>query len=368
MVLIEGGISKTFHFGILIMPSRTPLELVQAFSSTVLQRAPVIVLGSGASAAHGVPGMWPLGKYLRGLGPTPGWSADALREWNQFVCEIDNGTDLESALGRVRLSEEQTSLVVNGTRDFLLPYDLKAFDSVLADRRVFPLSGLYDYLFRSTHRTLNVVTTNYDRIAEYAADASGHSHFTGFEYGHLQHRARDNGLRIYSDNRPTRTVCVWKVHGSFDWFKDSQNQIFAIRASIQTPPGLTPLMVTPGIDKYRLTHGEPFRSIFACADRALESADGYFCVGYGFNDEHVQSKLIERCENSSTPLLLITQKVSPTTKSFLGRGYCRRYLALEESVDGTLAISPEHPSGINLPGEKIWQLSFFLDRIMGVTP
>lgn len=349
------------------MPVKTPLETILEFAQSVLEKAPVIVLGSGASAAHGIPGMRPLGQYLWQLNIPKSWSSGELQEWEIFRSEIDRGTDLESALQKTRLSEEQTNLVVDGARDFLLPYDLAAFNEVLANRRTFPLTSLYDYLFRSTHRTINVVTTNYDRIAEYAADAGGHSHFTGFEYGHLQHRAKDSGLRIYSGNRQTRTVCVWKVHGSFDWFRDNQNQIIAARASIKTPAGLKPLMVTPGIDKYRLTHGEPFRTIFACADKALESAEGYFCVGYGFNDEHVQSKLVERCESSSTPLLLITKNVSTTTKKFLSRGLCKQFLALEESVDGTLAISHQHPLGVNLPNEKIWQLLPFLERVIGVT-
>jgi hypothetical protein len=219
--------------------------------------------------------MWPLAQHLKNLSPAAAWAPEELREWTSFVQEIDKGTDLESALGLARLTETQTAFVVDATRDFLLSSDIKAFNQVISNRRALPLSSLYDYLFRSTRRTLNVVTTNYDRLAEYAADASGHSHFTGFEYGHVQHRARDFGLRLFSGNQPTRTVCVWKVHGSLDWFRDSQNQILAARAALQTPPGLTPLMVTPGIDKYRITHGEPFRSIFSCADRALESADSY---------------------------------------------------------------------------------------------
>lgn len=349
------------------MALMTPVESIQEFSKTVLQKAPVIVLGSGASAAHGVPGMWPLGQHLRQITPLATWTAEEVHQWEIFAGEIDKGTDLERALGSARLSEIQTNQIVHGTREFLLPHDLNAFNEVLLDRKALPLSSLFDHLFRSTHRTLNVVTTNYDRLAEYAADASGHSHFTGFEYGHIQHRAKDFSMRIYSGNQPTRTVCIWKVHGSFDWFKDSQNQIIASRASLQTPAGLTPLMVTPGVDKYRLTHGEPFRSIFACADKALESAESYFCIGYGFNDEHVQSKLIERCESSPTPMLLITKSMSPTTKSFLGRGRCKNYLALEEAPGGTLATSPAHPGGLHLPGEDIWQLPTFLDRILGVT-
>ncbi|MGY4408091.1 hypothetical protein [Bradyrhizobium sp. USDA 3315] len=72
-------------------------------------------------------------------------------------------------------------------------------------------------------------------------------------------------------------------------------------------------MITPGIDKYRLTHSEPFRTI----------------VGYGFNDEHVQIKFIERCDRDSVPLVVLTKELTASAKAFLASGRCRRYLAIE---------------------------------------
>lgn len=349
------------------MAAKTPFEVVQELAQNVISLAPVIVLGSGASAAHGVPGMWKLGDHLRTVPASTAWGNEENNEWKAFCDAIDKGVDLEAALGRARLSELQTNTVVQSTRDFLLPSDLKAFNAVLANRQLFPLSRLYQRLFTSTHRTIEVVTTNYDRIGEYAADAAGYMHFTGFEYGHLQHRAKDPTLRLVNGSQQTRTVCVWKVHGSLDWFRDDQNQIIGARACLDTPPGFTPVMVTPGIDKYRITHGEPFRTIFTCADGALENARAYLCIGYGFNDEHVQPKLIERCELSSTPLLIITKELTPTTKQFLGRGRCKRYLALEECPSGTRAFYNEEPAGIELPGQPVWQFGAFLEHLIGVT-
>ncbi|WFU71330.1 hypothetical protein [Bradyrhizobium sp. CB2312] len=102
----------------------------------------------------------------------------------------------------------------------------------------------------------------------------------------------------------------------------------------EVPAGYSPLMITPGIDKYRLTHGEPFRTILGCSDAALENARAYFCVGYGFNDEHLQTKLIERCDRDSVPLVVITKELTTSARTFLGGGRCRRYLAIEEGTMG----------------------------------
>ncbi|WP_271608593.1 hypothetical protein [Bradyrhizobium sp. CCBAU 21359] len=104
-----------------------------------------------------------------------------------------------------------------------------------------------------------------------------------------QSRARDSNTRVFVNRQVTRTVAVWKVHGSLDWFQDSAGQIIGVRGMPEVPAGYSPLMITPGIDKYRLTHGEPFRTILGCSDAALENARAYFCVGYGFNDEHLQT-------------------------------------------------------------------------------
>jgi hypothetical protein len=347
------------------MATKTILEHVQEFSQNVLAVAPAIVLGSGFSAAHGVPGMWRLGQHLRGLAADPDWDADESAQWAIFCTLIDDGTDLETTLGKARLSERQTAKVVDATRAFLLPADMAAFNALLADRKTFPLTRLYQHLFNSTHRTVDVVTTNYDRLAEYAADAGGFSHFTGFDYGHLQTRARDAATRVHYGRDVARTVCVWKVHGSLDWFQDGFGQIIGARACLTTPPNYLPVMVTPGIDKYRLTHGEPFRTIFGCSDAALERARAYLCVGYGFNDEHVQPKLIERCENTAAPLLVLTKELTPTTKAFLGRGRCGKYLALEECVGGTRAYTAAAPDGVEIPGPALWRLTDFLDCMLG---
>jgi len=346
------------------MSAKTPLQKVQELAQDALSRAPVIILGSGASAAHGIPGMWPLGQQLLALTPSPSWSLEETSEWDKFRDAVRADKDLETALGMARLTDEQMNRIVFSTRDLLLPADHQAFLSLLANRRLLPLTRLYRYLFTSTHKTINIVTPNYDRLAEYAADAAGIGCFTGFTHGHLQVRAKERP-RTGQVGDLERTVCVWKVHGSLDWFQDAHGQIIAARTLREPPPDHIPLMVTPGIDKYRLTHKEPFRTIFNRSDEALGEARAYFCVGYGFNDEHVQAKLVERCESTVIPIVMITKLLSPAAKSFLAGGRCRRYLAIEEMDGGSRAYTHECPSSIDLYGYHIWQFKDFLNLVIG---
>lgn len=346
------------------MPAKSSVEIAQEFAQRALSATPVIILGSGASAAHGVPGMGALATHLTAVAPPSAWTPDERREWGAFLAHLNSGTDLESALQAVRPTERQTHFIASATREFLLPSDLAVLSALLTDRHHLPLSRLYRHLFDSTHTTLHVVTPNYDRLAEYAADAADVSSFNGFNYGYLQSRARDSQTRITIKGRETRTVAVWKVHGSLDWFQNSAQQIVGIRSALAVPPDYAPLMITPGIDKYRLTHGEPFRTILACSDNALENARAYFCVGYGFNDEHVQTKLIERCDLDSTPLVVITKELTPTAKNFLASGRCRGYLAIEDGPTGARAYMHDSPGGFDLD-EPLWRLDKFLDHVTG---
>ncbi|MGO4572896.1 SIR2 family protein [Microvirga sp. 2TAF3] len=343
---------------------KTPLERAAEFAQACVAKTPVVILGSGASAAHGIPGMGPLAKKLMSAAPPPAMTAEEASQWDAFLTELTY-TDLESALTRVQFTERQTHRVVEVTRDFLLPYDLEVFNNVLSDRRCLPLARLYRHLFKSTHKTIDVVTPNYDRIAEYAADVAEVSHHVGFSYGYMNKRAKDPNTRVYHGGQPSRTVCVWKVHGSFDWFRDADEVVLGLPTCRETPVGFTPMMITPGVEKYRLAYDEPFRTIMRCSDAAMERARAFLCIGFGFNDQHLQTKLIERCEADLLPIVVITMELTKQAKAVLFGGRCRQFLALERSASGTRMYMKDEPDGVELIGQDIWQLGSFLNMAIG---
>ena len=346
------------------MAAKSLEDLAREFAQQVLSVAPVIILGSGASAAHQVPGMAPLADHLISLTPPADWDATEQTEWGHLVTLLGDKKDLETALQAIRPSPRQTLFVASETRRFLLPYDEAVLATVLSNSRALPLSRLYKHLFDSTHKDIFVVTPNYDRIAEYAADAANFSTFTGFSHGYMQQRARSPKTRVCVAGQPIRTVCVWKVHGSLDWFKTPAYQAISLRSGAVPPVDFEPLMVTPGLDKYRLTRIEPFRTISDSADSALQEARAFFCVGYGFNDQHVQEKMVERCDRDSVPMLLITKNLTDTTRDFLASGRCRRYLAIEEGPRGSKAYTAAEPEGFDIE-QPIWAFGPFLDFTLG---
>lgn len=340
-------------------PKKSLLELAQE----CISRCPVIVLGSGASAPHGIPGMPQLKAHLQKVDCPSTAKPDEATKWSEFQTKLAIA-DLEAALDEVRLPESLIARVVESTWDYLAPFDHQVFEKAIVDHDLFPLTKLFLHLFNSTRSDIHVVTPNYDRIAEYAADAGKLVHYTGFNYGHIRARAINGKPRIHLGSSAARTVNIWKVHGSLDWFRDGDGIVIGLPISNSRPSNVLPVIVTPGIEKYRLTHDEPFHSIKSEADRALQNADAYLCIGYGFNDTHLQTTLVERCRGKDVPLVLLTKTISATAKAFLNSGKCRKYLAVEESPSGCRIYSAEFPTGEEIFGSPTWQLGEFLKLVI----
>ncbi|MGZ4957265.1 MAG: SIR2 family protein [Methylobacter sp.] len=339
--------------------SKTNSEIAHEIAQDCISKVPVLILGSGASAAYGIPGMPGLRDHLLSTSLPKSASCEDQSAWDKFHDSLLK-SDLETSLMDCRFSDSITQHIADNTWDFLAPYDVKVFEAMLKNRNIFPLTKLYQHLLRSTRSDIHVVTPNYDRIAEYAADAGELSHYTGFSYGHL--RFRSNELTPLKSS--ARVVKVWKVHGSFDWFKDDDGVVMALPVFDSRPSGVEPVIVTPGIEKYRRTHDEPFLSIKQGADLALQSAGSYLCIGYGFNDKHLQTKLVERCRVESVPLVLITKEITPTAHDFLKSGKCPRYLALEAFGSGSKMYSAEYSDGVELENCSVWQLEQFLNMVI----
>jgi len=342
--------------------SKSAFEILNERAQACVAATPVIILGSGASIAAGIPGMGPLRAHLLALPDPAGFTDGELEPWYAFK-EALKHTDLEAALHQVNLPDILDDLVVEATWKFLQPEDIQAFNRLLSHNEPYPLTQLFEHLLRSTNNEIDVVTPNYDRLAEYAADLGGIYHETGFAYGHVRRRLGDNRQSVSIEGNRIDRVNIWKVHGSFEWFKDEQGIIRALPISHPKPDSWKPAIVTPGIQKYRRTYDEPFVSIKAASDRAFSSASAFFCSGFGFNDEHIQTKLTERCRSKQVPLVLITMEVTSAAKAFFEGAFCKEYLAIERADGGCRIYCPEFPDGEVVTEGDYWQLESFLTLI-----
>ncbi|SFG29843.1 SIR2 family protein [Neptunomonas qingdaonensis] len=320
---------------------------------------PVIILGSGASAAFGMPGMWDLSQHLiKHVDPSIVPPKDQ-EEWRKFCGLLDEGVDLETALHRVHLCEGLTNSVVKATWELLNPSDINVFNKSLNDNGLFPLGTLLRSMFRSTRKAVDVITTNYDRLAEYACEQEGLHHYTGFSHGYK--RTLTDAEHLLSQ----RQVNIWKVHGSLDWYKSLEHVVCALPNLLEMPEGYEPMIVTPGAEKYRITHGEPFRTAITRSDRAIIGANSYLCIGFGFNDQHIQEKLIEGCIQHKKPVTVITYGLTEAAKEFLFNQGVINYLAIERGEHDDQSVI--HSSLADKPlrvEQNLWSVAGYLGLIL----
>ena len=322
-------------------------------------KAPVIILGSGASAAHGMSGMWGLANHLIANTDTSGLSEAELAAWEKLCLVLKDGADLESALHQVAVSEKLTSRIIKATWLLINSEDVGIFQKSLNNNSMFPLSRLLEHMFKSSLKTVNIITTNYDRLAEYACDQGRLHHYTGFTHGFFRQLASPNEINS------SRRVNIWKVHGSLEWFQSSLEDTVALVNIHDIPQNYEPQIVTPGGQKYQKTHLEPFRSIINNADVAINSANSYLCIGYGFNDEHIQPKLMDKCVRQKTPITVITYALSEAAKKLIINGSAQRFLAIErgDSDDQSVVYSSLVRAPVTVY-KNIWSLEGYLSLIM----
>lgn len=336
-------------------------ELALKIASDCISNVPVLVLGSGASCAYGIRGMYPLSTYLiERVEPEVG-DAEC---WDAFKAELKRDSDLEQALQKVAVSDHLHRQIVVNTRQMILEDEHSIYNKLITGETELALSSLFRHLFQSTHRILDVVTTNYDRLVEYAACQARVRCNTGFSDGALRHfHCQKSESSHYTRQANFRCIDVWKVHGSIDWFHNGATPAIGLLDHAVLPETFSPLIVTPGAAKYSRTHQEPFRSVISFADRALSSARGFLCVGYGFSDDHIEPKLIQRSDDLKPPVVILARTLRPGAKAFLSQHMHSKVVAFEMDSDGTRAYTERHKEGVLFQGENLWSLEGLLQKM-----
>lgn len=323
-------------------------------------KVPLIVLGSGASAAHGLSGMWALAQHLITNTDITCLIPDDDLAWKNFCKLLNSRVDLETALHQVNMSNELTRRIIRTTWSLINSEDSILFKDCFENKTKLPLGILLKHMFNSNLSTINIITTNYDRIAEYACEQEMIHHYSGFTHGFIRYLAKPDAFKI------NRKANIWKVHGSLDWFNSSSNNVVGLSNINEIPDMHEPLIVTPGAQKYQRTHLEPYRSIISNSDLAITAANSYLCIGYGFNDEHIQPKLVEKCIRQDTPITIITYSLSDSAKSNILNNKVKNYLAIErgDSDDKSLVYSSRNLKNPMSIDKNIWSLSGYLSLII----
>ena len=317
-----------------------------------LENSPVIVLGSGASMPYGLPSMGTLADEIK-----KDTVIKADPNYANLCVEMDkNG--LELAIDSVELKQETLDniriVVWNsvGEKDWEYFYN----NPSAAPQT---LVKLLEKVIAPTPNKATVVTTNYDRLPEYAADFINATTVTGFEGTLIRKFELPNPVvKTKRIRARERVVDIWKVHGSLDWFVNESNQVISFPLVKEIPSGFRPLIVPPGKDKYSSTHEEPYRTIISEADNAFVEAGAYLCVGYGFNDEHIQPKLLAQIKKGK-PIVVLARTMTDACKRHIIDAVINKYLIFERFDDSHTKV---YGNGWNEIYEgSYWSLDKFLE-------
>lgn len=263
-----------------------------------VENPPLILVGSGGSAPYGLPSMWELGNHLKAT-LDPRYSGDY--SWKCFIENLDDRQDLETALSKITLSEEIIDDIKTETWKLISDKDFKLFDEVVFTKKELSIGRLIKKFYQTSSKCVNVLTTNYDRVIEYACDSAGLPIYNGYCGLYTKHFNHDFQKR--------NAVNIVKVHGSLDTFRDVHGETIGIPMLRELRPGLTPEIITPGLSKYQYVLKGTIREMLHEADQLIDVANSFLCIGYGFNDEHIQEKIITKI-NQGTPIVVITMKLS----------------------------------------------------------
>ncbi|RXT56872.1 SIR2 family protein [Lacticaseibacillus chiayiensis] len=294
-------------------------EYIQQFG----KERTLITIGSGISAGEGIPGMRELAKFLlshvdQKISELDGLESVDLEGWNVVKNELKKGADLERALSVVEVSPVVEKLIVEFTYSLISSKDSEIFTQVFENKYHLNLYRLLKQYIPINSSPLTIITTNYDCLIEYAGLSLGlnidnlfyGSYFRKFDPSRHdeQHqrlkRIKKNSVVPAKDNN---YILLLKPHGSIDWFSRQGGETYLIPHAVSGVPDI----ITPGKNKWRNERREPFNTIYAKCNEAIDDAINYLFLGYGYNDADLQDHYSHR-DNRIKPKLIVTMELNPS--------------------------------------------------------
>jgi hypothetical protein len=275
----------------------------------------VLVIGSGLSCAEGVPGMGALGAHLVAHIPAQLSTSDAAL-WEK-IHPLISSDGLEAALLKCAPTPTIEVAIVQSTSDFIAEAEKKIIAQIFSSKKKLRLTKLLPHLLKPD-KGIPIITTNYDRLAELACEEAGLGVDTMF-CGHFAAKLEpQNSFWSFCRNvtlagRNVRykfapKANVFKPHGSLDWYHREGNPVRYV-GDLPHPR----LIITPGLNKFRNGYESPFDKHREKANDAIDSARRFLIVGYGFNDDHLETHLTPKIK-SGVQTVILTHALSAKAK------------------------------------------------------
>jgi len=324
----------------------------------------VVIAGCGLSSSEGLPCMYSLAQHLLDvvLARIP---KAQMKYWDGIADALSNGVGLEQTLAGRDLPNEIDEILSLETAQFIKKSEESVFNEVLNGQRTLRFSSLVQ-AFPPSLRGIPVVTTNYDRLIELSCEVVGlhaDSMFIGNSIGRFHPKESAYSFCRGIRRRQGKIVLeyaprmkIFKPHGSLDWYV-SDGRPLRCPYNINLPA----LIIPPGETKYRAGYQEPFDAHREHANREIDIGKRYLIIGYGFNDDHLQTHL-DRNLRDGKMCLVLTRDLSDAGEALIKE--CPNMMALTKDNDTEDATNFRDIDGMSyqLKGD-LWDLGKLVEEV-----
>jgi len=333
-----------------------------------LRLEPTLIIGTGLSCSVGLPGMTHLSAYLNTNINSHTCNIDIVDEWRSIYSDVlKNG--LEAALLSKTVSTKLLDEIIKLTYRCVNDSEKKLLldiDSLKNSDYKFP--ALLKHLFNSLSPDtafLDVITPNYDRLVELSCEICDLPYTTGFSGGIYKYYSDRNWSKSYCQN-PTivkgkvgssysviHKIRIFKPHGSLGWKEDNDGKFCDCEHEL---PGCNPTIITPGTSKYeKVSTNFIFDAHRTRAMESISQAKSLIFIGYGFNDDHLQTTALHKIAQG-IPVLVLTKTLSDKALKIVNEH--PRIMAVSDNNDGRTKVVTDGNEYI-LHGD-FWSINSFI--------
>lgn len=180
---------------------------------------------------------------------------------------------------------------------------------------------------------VEVFTTNYDLLMEQAFENLRVPYFDGFAG---VHKPFFDLRAMEEDQLPPRWARLWKLHGSINWFQDSNKAVFR-GPTVDTKARR---VIHPSHLKYDESRRMPYLAMIDRLRAFLKQSSSVLVIcGYSFRDDHINEVLVQglQANPTATAFALLFSKLGRCSKAIpLAQERSNlSLLAQDEAVIGT---------------------------------
>lgn len=310
-----------------------------------------------------------MGDLARHLKQTidPGTASEDVAAWMAIMPLLD-AQGLEAALLSCAPTPALEAKIAVAAASLIGEHERTVIAAVFSGSKKLRLTALAAQLLKPA-TGIPIITTNYDRLVEIAIEEAGigvDTMFLGRFAGTLNEResrlsfcrnVKIKNQKASYEFKPRALIC--KPHGSLDWyFRDGKPVCYG-----GDLPGHPRLIITPGQNKFRNGYESPFDTHRNKGNDAIDRASRFLIIGYGFNDDHLETHLSPAIRNGK-PTLMLTRELTAKAKA-LADGYAN-VIALDrqeqEGSVGTRLIIGK--TSHFFPGLELWDVHSFVTGVL----